>query len=102
MNFDNNTEITKSKKAIVRNQVSNKNNTLAITSLVFGIISLIFCWAPICPIITGIIGTITGFISVIRKRDGSNMAIIGIVLSVLGILLGIIFFILLNLIVSYK
>lgn len=94
MNFDDNNLITKSNKAIVTNQVSSQNSGLAVVSLVFGIISLILCWAIIYPIITGIIGAITGTISLIRKRDSSNFAIIGIALSILGLLIGIIFLIL--------
>ena len=94
MNFDDNNIITKSNKAIVTNQVSSKNNGLAIISLVFGIISFLFCWVIICPLLTGVIGAITGAISLIRKRDGSNLAIIGTVLSILGLLIGILFLIL--------
>ncbi|SHJ13333.1 protein of unknown function [Clostridium cavendishii DSM 21758] len=80
--------ITKSNKAVVTNQFPRKGNGLSITSLVFGILSLLFCWAVICPIITGIIGIIIGIISLVKKRDGSNLAIAGIITSILGLLIG--------------
>lgn len=94
MNFDNKNIITKSNKAIVTNQIPKKNNDLAIASLVFGIISLLSCWIIIVPIITGIIGVITGCISIIKKRKGQNIAIAGIALSILCLLIGIFIFIL--------
>lgn len=94
MNFDDKNIIQKSNKAIVTNQLPEKNNNIAITSLVLGIVSIIFCWAVVYPIITRIIGVIAGCVSLMKKRDGSNMAIAGIVLSIVGLLIGMLFLIL--------
>lgn len=91
MNFDDKNIITKSNKAIVTNQLSERNNNLAVTSLVLGIISFLFCWTIIVPIIIGIIGTIIGFISLGKKRDGTKIAIAGTVLSIIGLLASTIF-----------
>jgi len=80
-----------STKAVVTNQASKKNNNLAVTSLVFGIMSLILCWLFVCPIILGLIGIVIGIISLIKKRDGAKLAIAGTISSLIGLLLGILF-----------
>lgn len=91
MDSDNKNIIIKSQKAIVTNQLSNKNNSAAITSLVFGIISLmLFCFF-VSSIITGSIGIIVGIVSISKKRDGFNLAIAGIITSSIGLFLSIIF-----------
>lgn len=103
MNDDNRNIIAEPKKAIVTNQISKNNNSLAITSLVLGIISLILCWGFIIPIILGIIGIVTGTVSLGQKRDGSKIAIAGIILSIVGLLIGIVFSILcvIGILISY-
>ena len=60
---------------------------LAIASMVLGILSIILC----C-IFGGVLalpGLILGIISLATKRDGSGMAIAGIITSLFGLLLGI-------------
>ena len=91
MNFDDKNIIEKSNKVIITNQLDGKSNNPSIISLVLGIISILFCWAYICSIITGIIGVITGCISLTKKRGSSNMAITGIVLSIVGFLFNVAF-----------
>lgn len=91
MNFDDKNIITKSNKAIVTNQLPPRNNNLAITSLVLGIISFLLCWAFVIPIIIGIIGIIIGFISLAKKHNGTKIAIAGTVLSIIGLLIGTLF-----------
>jgi hypothetical protein len=64
---------------------------IAIASLIIGILSLCaslgwYCGAPL-----SIVGLILGFLSV--KSSGKGMAIAGIILSAVGLLLTIIFFI---------
>lgn len=88
--MDNNRD---SRKPIITNQFPKQNSNLSIASLVLGIITLAAFWVPILPIITGLTGLATGVINLIEKRNGSTMAIIGIVLSSIGLLLGIISFI---------
>ena len=44
-------------------------------------------------IIVGIIGLILGIISIAQKRDGFKLAIAGIISSVIGLLIGTLFFI---------
>ena len=60
---------------------------LAIASMVLGILSIILC----C-VFGGVLalpGLILGIISLATKRDGSGMAIAGIITSIFGLLLGI-------------
>ncbi|WP_459481745.1 DUF4190 domain-containing protein [Clostridium saccharoperbutylacetonicum] len=70
---------------------SKKNNGLAVASLVFGIISLVLCWVLIYSIITSITGIILGIISIVQKRDGFKIALAGLVTSIIGLLLSILF-----------
>lgn len=91
MDYNDSNIASKSTKAIVTNQANKKNNNLAVTSLVLGIMSLMLCWLFVCPIILGLIGIVIGIISLIKKRDGAKLAIAGTILSVIGLLLGILF-----------
>lgn len=68
MNFNDKNTIEKPNKVIITNQLGGKSNNPSIISLVLGIISILFCWAYICSIITGIIGVITGCISLTKKK----------------------------------
>ncbi|NOW06092.1 hypothetical protein [Clostridium beijerinckii] len=95
MENDNKNILTgKSTKAVVTNQISKKNSGLAVVSLVLGIMSIILFWAFSYPIILGLAGIIIGLISIAKKRDGLKVAISGIVTSIIGLLIGIIFVVL--------
>lgn len=64
---------------------SNKK-TLAILSLVFGIVSIVFClFLPIIWILLAIAGVILGFMSRKREPQARTMALAGIILSFVGI-----------------
>lgn len=89
--MDNKDEVVKSNKAVVTNQFPKKNSNRSIICLVFGILSLVFCWTMVLPIVIGISGIIIGIISIASKREGKNMAVVGIALSITGILLGLTF-----------
>ena len=95
MENDNKNIVTgKSTKAVVTNQISKKNSGLAVISLVLGIMSIILFWAFSYPIILGLAGIIIGLISIAKKRDGLKIAIAGIITSIIGLLIGIIFVVL--------
>lgn len=95
MENDNKNILTgKSTKAVVTNQISKKNSGLAVVSLVLGIMSIILFWAFSYPIILGLAGIIIGLISIAKKRDGLKVVISGIVTSIIGLLIGIIFVVL--------
>ncbi|WP_440708332.1 DUF4190 domain-containing protein [Herbiconiux sp. YIM B11900] len=64
---------------------SNKK-TLAILSLVFGIVSIVLClFLPILWILLAIAGVILGFLSRSREPAGRTIALVGIILSFVGI-----------------
>ncbi|WP_238858892.1 MULTISPECIES: hypothetical protein [unclassified Clostridium] len=95
MENDNKNIVTgKSTKAVVTNQISKKNSGLAVVSLVLGIMAIILFWAFSYPIILGLAGIIIGLISIAKKRDGLKIAIAGIITSIIGLLIGIIFVVL--------
>lgn len=89
MNIANDNQNENSSKVVVSNQFSKKHNDLPIVSFVLGLISLIFCWVIFIPIITSIIGLITGCTSLIKKYNNSTIAIFGIIFSIISLLISI-------------
>lgn len=71
-------------QVVLREVGQRKENKLAVTSLVLGIVTLIFFWAPFITIFTGIIGMVIAIISLV-KEDGKVMPIVGMVLSIIGL-----------------
>lgn len=71
-----------------RDKRQTKN--LAISSLVLGILSLVFCWIPYIALIVGIIALVQGIVSIAQHRAGQGMAVAGIITGGLGTLLGFI------------
>ncbi|MGH2516477.1 MAG: hypothetical protein ACRDHP_12555 [Ktedonobacterales bacterium] len=68
----------------------------AITSLVLGIIGLVFSFIPICgapiAVILGIVGAIMGSVG-LKSRTGHGMAVAGLVMSILALIVSIGFFV---------
>lgn len=94
MNNDTNkTKLSNTSKPVIVNKLSKKNDSLSITSLVFGIMSCILFFSIMYPIIVGLIGLILGIISIVQKHDGFKLAIAGITFSIIGLLIGILFLI---------
>ena len=78
----------------------NQNETpaVSIASLVLGVVALLICcFAPVLSIILSIAGLITGIYGLKKSKKenyaGRGLAIGGIICSAIGIILGIIFFI---------
>ncbi len=72
---------------VVLREVGQRNeNRLAVTSLVLGIVTLLFFWIPFISIITGIIGMIMAIISLV-KEERKVMPIVGMILSIIGVAL---------------
>lgn len=94
MNNDTNkTKLSNTSKPVIVNNLSQKNDAISITALVFGIMSCILFFSIAYCIIIGLIGLILGIISLAKKHDGAKLAIAGIISSVIGMLVGAIFFI---------
>jgi len=63
------------------------SNGMGVTSLVLGICSIVFCWIPLLPVITGIIGTV---LAIKQKRIFPNdIATGGLVTSIIGLVLSV-------------
>jgi hypothetical protein len=71
------------------------NKFLAIISAALGVISIFAALLPICGAITGIIGVVIGYFGI--KSDSRRIAILGIVLSTLGILTSLVYMVLVSL-----
>ena len=71
---------------VVANAVPEKNGGKAVASLVCGILSILGSWSFVS-IGLSIAGIILGIINLVQKNPQKEMAIAGIILSVLGFLL---------------
>lgn len=72
---------------------------LAVCSLVVGIFSILFCWCLVIPLILSLIGLITGIVSLVRTNQHTGLALAGVILSAIGLVLGVAILLLLLLIV---
>lgn len=73
-------------QVVLREVGQQKENRLAITSLVLGIVTLIFFWVPFISVFTGLVGMVLAIISLV-KESSKVMPIIGMVLSIIGLAL---------------
>ncbi len=76
---------------VVSNAIPEKSGGKAVGSLVCGIISILGFWSFIT-IVVSVVGIILGIINIAQKNPQKGMAIAGIITSVLGLLLSIGFF----------
>ncbi|MGW9021826.1 DUF4190 domain-containing protein [Leucobacter chromiiresistens] len=69
---------------------------LALTALILGILSLIFCWVPIAGAVGGIVALVLGILA-LRKAQPKGLALTGLitgaVAAVIGIIVTILFFV---------
>ena len=80
---------------LVRNAVPKNNSSMAVASLVLGIFGLIGCWVPVWNIVLSIAGIVCGIICLAKDLKSKGMGIAGIVISTLGLLFSIVFYMLL-------
>jgi serine/threonine protein kinase len=81
---------------VTNNNLSqSKNNGLATTSMILGIIGLIFCWVPILGFFINLVALVLGSIG---QKDMNNkpalnksQAVAGLVLGIIGLSIGLIF-----------
>src|SRR4051794_15063005 len=70
-----------------------RRNGLGVTSLVFGIGSLVLCWFPFVGLGLGICAVVTGALNRGRVRrgeaDNNGPTVTGIVLGIIGTIIGI-------------
>ncbi len=79
---------------VVVNQLENKKDSLAVTSLVLGILGIVFCWCPGIPIIICIIGLVMGIMSLVKTGQHSGIALGGVITSAIGLVLSFAMFLL--------
>ena len=73
MEYNNDYYDYENKKKIIVEDKSKKNGSkLSTISLVFGIISLVVCWAFVFPIVIGITGLIIGIMSLVQEKEGNE------------------------------
>ncbi|MGN1412076.1 MAG: DUF4190 domain-containing protein [Oscillospiraceae bacterium] len=68
----------------------NGSKSMAITSMVLGIVALVICLCFILSIPLGIVSIILAIIVLVKKKNGKPFAITGLVTSILGILVSIV------------
>lgn len=72
---------------VVVNQLENKKDSHAVTSLVLGILGIVFFWCLGIPIVICLIGLIMGIISLVKTGQNSGMALAGVITSAIGLVL---------------
>ncbi len=77
--------------------VEQKGNALAIVALITGILSIVCCCSPIVSWLTGAAGIVCGVLGM-KRCEKIGMARIGMILGIVGVVLGVIMFII-NLVV---
>lgn len=77
------------RQPVVIDTMANKKSQLATTSLVLGILGIVFCWTLIIPIIMGLIGLIMGIMSLSKTTENSGVAVAGTITSGVGLALNI-------------
>ncbi len=77
---------------VVINQLERKKDGLAVTSLVLGILGIVFCWCLVIPLIISLCGLIMGIVSLVRTEQHTSLALAGVITSTIGLVLGFLFF----------
>ena len=78
---------------VVQQQPAKRGNGMATAGLVFGILTLVFCWIPFLNWFLGLLGLIFSIVGVARKNvGGKGAAIAGLILTILGSIIGFILF----------
>ena len=74
---------------VVVNELENKKDGLAVTSLVLGILGIIFCWCVAIPVIICLVGLGMGIASLIKTGQHSGVALGGVITSAVGLVLSV-------------
>lgn len=69
-----------------------QSTSLSVCSLVLGIMSVVFFFAPHVTLITGIVAVVQGIVAVAQHRVGQGLAVAGIVTGGIGFLLALFVF----------
>ena len=80
-----------SRQPVVIDTMASKKSQLATTSLVLGILGIVFFWTLLIPIILGLIGLIMGIMSLCKTTQNSGVAVAGTITSGVGMGLNVVF-----------
>ena len=69
--------------------MNNESKGFGITSLVCGIIAILFCWCPVVGLVTGILSIV--FYAKQRKINTNGLATTGLVTGIIGLSIGLIY-----------
>ena len=79
------------RQPVVIDSLANKKDRLPTTSLVVGVMGIVFCWIFALPFILGLIGLIMGIVSLSKTTEHSGVALAGTIVSGVAICLNIAF-----------
>ena len=70
-------------------------NGVGLAGMIVGILSYIFCWVPVLDFILGLVGVILSGVGMSRKANYrlNGFAVAGLVLSIIGLFIGLIYMI---------
>ncbi len=71
-------------------QPVRKTNGFGIAGLILGILTLVTCWIPIVPLFFGFFGLILCIIGLCMKNAGKGQAIAGLVMTLIGVVIGVV------------
>jgi hypothetical protein len=71
-------------------EADRKSNNLSVASLVFGILSVLLFFVIGLSLILGLVGLVTGIVSLAQRRAGHGAAVAGVILSAVGIVAALI------------
>ncbi|WP_051688893.1 DUF4190 domain-containing protein [Butyrivibrio sp. AE2032] len=77
---------------IVQTPPARSSNGAAVVGLVFGILTICFCWVPFLVWVFGLVGLICSIVGIAKKNAGKKgAAIAGLIMSILGSLISIVY-----------
>ena len=75
---------------VVEPEPEKRSNGIAVAGLVMGIITIVLCWFPGIPLLTGLLGFIFSIADIAKKNARSKgAAVTGLILSIAGLILSV-------------
>lgn len=82
-------------RPVVQDQMAGKKReNLAVGSLIFGVMSIVFCWVIALPAILGVTGIIIGLMGLVKHNVKTGIGLAGVITSAVGLVLSTAVFIL--------
>lgn len=69
---------------------AKRPNGIAVAGLIMGILTVVLCWLPGIPFLTGLLGTIFSIAGIAKKNAYfKGAAVAGLILSIIGVILSV-------------